>query len=119
MKMPDLQQGMRLLCIPFLLEGAAVTANARLRRDLRFGALAAADVLAECAFLVVALVAAVASDADLELAGGLARGLRCTRSRFCLPAEKLRSDFPLPPRRATWANLPQGSRRTHRRCAVL
>src|SRR5580693_6549430 len=28
MKMPELRQGMRLLCIPFLLEGAAVTANA-------------------------------------------------------------------------------------------
>jgi O-antigen/teichoic acid export membrane protein len=55
MKMPELREGMRLLCIPFLLEGAAATANARLRRDLRFGPLAAADVFAEIAFLVVAL----------------------------------------------------------------
>ncbi len=55
MKMPELREGMRLLCIPFLLEGAAVTANARLRRDMRFGALAVADVLGEVAFLVVAL----------------------------------------------------------------
>jgi hypothetical protein len=38
MKMPGLREGVCLLCILFLLEGAAVTANARLRRDLRFGA---------------------------------------------------------------------------------
>ncbi|HEV2169350.1 MAG TPA: lipopolysaccharide biosynthesis protein [Candidatus Binatus sp.] len=55
MKMPELREGVRLLCIPFLLEGAAVTANARLRRDLRFGPLAVADVFGEIAFLVVAL----------------------------------------------------------------
>ena len=77
MKMPDLRQGMRLLCIPFLLEGAAVTANARLRRDLRFTALAAADVLAEFAFLGVALAPALVSAADLEprrrLGGALCR----------------------------------------------
>ncbi len=71
MKMPDLQQGMRLLCIPFLLEGAAVTANARLRRDMRFGALAVADVLAEIAFLVVALGLLWYRLPTWSLAGGL------------------------------------------------
>src|SRR5260221_2059756 len=72
MKMPELRQGLRLLCIPFFLEGAAITANARLRRDLRFGALAAADVLAECAFLAVALVLLWYRMPTWSLAGGLA-----------------------------------------------
>jgi O-antigen/teichoic acid export membrane protein len=72
MKMPELRQGMRLLCIPFLLEGAAVTANARLRRDLRFTALAAADVFAEFAFLGVALVLLWDRLPAWSLAGGLA-----------------------------------------------
>src|SRR5260221_5438683 len=34
MKMPELRQGLRLLCIPFFLQGAGVTSDARLRRDL-------------------------------------------------------------------------------------
>jgi len=72
MKMPELRQGVRLLCIPFLLEGAAVTANARLRRDLRFGALAAADVLGEVAFLAVALGLLWNRLPNWSLAGGLA-----------------------------------------------
>ncbi|MGA9723018.1 MAG: oligosaccharide flippase family protein, partial [Candidatus Binatus sp.] len=72
MKMPGLRQGMRLLCIPFLLEGAAVTANARLRRDLRFTALAAADVFAEFAFLAVALALLWYRLPAWSLAGGLA-----------------------------------------------
>ena len=55
MGMAALTSGVRLLCIPILLEGTAVTANARLRRSLRFGALAAADVVGEGAFLAVAL----------------------------------------------------------------
>ena len=72
MKMPELRQGMRLLCIPFLLEGAAVTANARLRRDLRFSALAAADVLGEFAFLAVALGLLWRGLPTWSLAAGLA-----------------------------------------------
>jgi O-antigen/teichoic acid export membrane protein len=72
MKMPGLSQGTRLLCIPFLLEGAAVTPNARLRRDLRFGALAAADVLAELSFLAVALGLLWYRLPAWSLAGGLA-----------------------------------------------
>jgi lipopolysaccharide exporter len=72
MKMPELRQGMRLLCIPFLLEGAAVTANARLRRDLRFSALAAADVFAEFAFLIIALALLWYRLPTWSLAGGLA-----------------------------------------------
>ena len=72
MRMPELREGVRLLCIPFLLEGAAVTANARLRRDMRFGALAVADVLAEVAFLVVALGLLWYRLPTWSLAGGLA-----------------------------------------------
>lgn len=72
MKMPELREGVRLLCIPFLLEGAAVTANARLRRDLRFGALAMADVLGEIAFLAVALGLLWKGWPTWSLAAGLA-----------------------------------------------
>lgn len=72
MKMPELRAGVRLLCIPFLLEGAAVTANAKLRRELRFGALASADVLGEAAFLVVALLLLWKGLPQWSLAGGLA-----------------------------------------------
>jgi PST family polysaccharide transporter len=72
MRMPELRQGVRLLCIPFLLEGAAVTANARLRRDMRFGALAVADVLGEVAFLGVALGLLWYRLPTWSLAGGLA-----------------------------------------------
>jgi PST family polysaccharide transporter len=75
MKMPGLREGVRLLCIPFLLEGAAVTANARLRRDLRFGALAIADVLGEMAFLVAALFLLWKRLPQCSLAGGLAARL--------------------------------------------
>lgn len=56
MKMPRLCEGTRLLCLPILLEGSAAAAGARLRRRLSFGALAAADVAAEAAFLATALV---------------------------------------------------------------
>ena len=55
MHMPRLVTGIEVLCIPILLEGTAVTANARLRRALRFGALAIADVVGEAGFLVAAL----------------------------------------------------------------
>lgn len=57
MKMPVLTTGIRLLCIPLLLEGSVVISNARLQRALRFSALAAADVAGEIMFLSVALAA--------------------------------------------------------------
>ncbi len=56
MKMPRLCEGARLLCLPILLEGSAAAAGARLRRRLSFGALAAADVVGEAAFLATALI---------------------------------------------------------------
>lgn len=55
MAMPELVLGMRLLCLPQMLEGSLITANARLQRELRFGVLALAEVLAEVAFLATAL----------------------------------------------------------------
>jgi PST family polysaccharide transporter len=55
MAMPGLRVGVRLLCIPLMLEGTAAAAGARLRRRLHFGVLAAADVMAEIGFLATAL----------------------------------------------------------------
>jgi lipopolysaccharide exporter len=75
MKMPRLCEGVRLLCLPMLLEGTAVAANARLRRRLSFGALAAADVISEAAFLVTALVLLWRGLAVWSLPGGLAARL--------------------------------------------
>jgi lipopolysaccharide exporter len=56
MGMKNLVFGARLLCIPLLLQGLAVCPHARLRRELRFGAIALANVFAEIVFLTVALV---------------------------------------------------------------
>ena len=79
MKMPELREGTRLLCIPFLLEGAAVTANAQLRRELRFGTLATADIVGELGFLLVALFLLWRGLPQWSLAGGLA-------ARYCAHA---------------------------------
>ena len=56
MDMPGLTGGARLLCLPILLDATTVVPSARLRRKLNFTALAAADVVAEVAFVVVALL---------------------------------------------------------------
>lgn len=56
MGMKGLVFGSRLLCIPLLLHGISVCARARLYRELRFDAIAVANVLAEILFLTVALV---------------------------------------------------------------
>jgi O-antigen/teichoic acid export membrane protein len=55
MAMPGLTAGVRLVCLPVLLDCLAVTSNAFLQRELRFGILAAADVTGEVVFLAVAL----------------------------------------------------------------
>ena len=55
MGMPKLTDGARLLCLPILLDATAVVPSARLRRALNFTALAAADIVAEVAFIGVAL----------------------------------------------------------------
>jgi lipopolysaccharide exporter len=54
MAMPRLVESARLLCLPILLAATAVTSDARLRRELRFGALAVADVLGEVGFITAA-----------------------------------------------------------------
>lgn len=55
MLMPRLTQGLRVLCVPILIEGVSATPAARQRRRLDFGPLANADIVAEMTFLVVAL----------------------------------------------------------------
>ncbi len=71
MEMTALTTGIRLLCIPVLLEGTSVISNARLRRRLDFRALAAADVFAETAFLSTALALLWFGYPRFSLAGGL------------------------------------------------
>jgi O-antigen/teichoic acid export membrane protein len=94
MKMPELREGVRLLCIPFLLEGVAVTANARLRRDMRFGALAVADVLGEVAFLGVALGLLWYHLPAWSLAGGLAARYVAHAVSVLIAGGKLRIGLP-------------------------
>jgi len=72
MGMPELVLGMRLLCVPQMLEGSLITANARLQRELRFGVLALADVLAEVAFLATALTMLYCGHRDACLPAALA-----------------------------------------------
>lgn len=71
MAMPRLCEGARLLCLPILFGGTAITADARLRRELRFGALAMADVLGEIAFIAVALFLLSRGASLWSLPGGL------------------------------------------------
>jgi O-antigen/teichoic acid export membrane protein len=72
MEMPQLTGGARLLCLPILLDATTVVPGARLRRRLNFTALAAADVLAEMAFVVVALLLVWRDMPAWSLPGGLA-----------------------------------------------
>jgi O-antigen/teichoic acid export membrane protein len=98
MHMPRLIVSIQLLCIPILLEGTAVTANARLRRSLRFGALAIADVAGEGGFLVVALAVLWRGYPRASLAAGLG-------ARFALHAIVIWIADPYFPREAprVWA----------------
>jgi O-antigen/teichoic acid export membrane protein len=75
MAMPGLTAGVRLLCIPTFLEGTAITAGACLRRQLKFGVLAIADVVAEVAFLGTALVLLQSGKPLWSLPGALAARL--------------------------------------------
>jgi O-antigen/teichoic acid export membrane protein len=72
MAMPALTASIRLLCIPFVIEGTAMASNARLRRELRFGALASAEVFAEMTFLAAALGLLAKGYPRWSLPGGLA-----------------------------------------------
>lgn len=72
MAMPRLGEGARLLCIPVLLDATTIVPNARLRRRLNFSVLAAADVVAEMGFILVALLVLWRSLPAWSLPAGLA-----------------------------------------------
>jgi PST family polysaccharide transporter len=84
MKMPRLVEGVRLLCLPVLLEGSAAAANGRLRRQLRFGALATADVIGEVAFFVTALTLLWFGFPVWSLPAGLAARLMAHAVTVCV-----------------------------------
>ena len=72
MAMVHLGAMIRLLCVPIFIEGTAAVPNALLQRQLRYGALAAADVIAEFGFVVSALVLLYLGSPRLSLPCGLA-----------------------------------------------
>lgn len=71
MQMPELKNGIRLMCVPLLMNGTSTVSSARLQRDFRFDALALADVLAEVAFLGTALALLMSSIPQWSLIAGL------------------------------------------------
>jgi PST family polysaccharide transporter len=75
MAMPALPPVLRLLCVPMLLEGVASVSAARLTRGLEFGILATAEVVAELAFVAIALALLWLKLPRWSLAGGLAARL--------------------------------------------
>lgn len=75
MAMPMLAGPLRLVCIPLFLDGATSISNARLRRRLEFNVLVKAEVAAEMAFLLTALVVLFAGLPRWSLAAGLAARL--------------------------------------------
>ncbi len=92
MGMPGLAGGARLLCLPILLDATTVVPSARLRRKLNFTALAAADVVAEVAFVVAALLLVLWRGMPAwSLPGGLA-------ARFTVHAIAIWIADPHPPR---------------------
>ncbi len=72
MLMPGIVPYIRLLCIPLVFQGTAMVANARLRREMRFGALASAEVFAEMVFLAAALILLLEGYPRWSLPGALA-----------------------------------------------
>src|SRR5260370_38061392 len=75
MGMKDVTLGVRLMCIPLLFEGAAICPNARLQREIKFGALAAANVVGEISFRIVALVLLFGGYPQWSLPSGLSARL--------------------------------------------
>jgi O-antigen/teichoic acid export membrane protein len=72
MLMPGIEPYIRLLCIPLVFQGTAMVSNARLRREMRFGALASTEVFAEMVFLAAALLLLLGGHPRLSLPGALA-----------------------------------------------
>jgi O-antigen/teichoic acid export membrane protein len=71
MRMPALSWSLRLVALPILLDTLSTVSAVRLRRELRFGPLAAADVAAEAAFFGVAIGALLFGRPRAALALGL------------------------------------------------
>jgi len=94
MEMPRLEFGARLMCVPVLLDGLAATANARLRRQLRFGALAVAETLGEAAFVAVALLVLRAGMPEWSLAGALAARIGVRALATCAAGRHLPVGLP-------------------------
>ncbi len=72
MVMPGIEPYIRLLCLPMICQGTAMVSNARLRREMRFGALASAEVFAEMIFLAAALLLLLEGYPRWSLPGALA-----------------------------------------------
>lgn len=77
MAMPALKAAIALMALPVMIDGSSSMANARLRRQLRFGALARADFLAELAFLAVAVAMIWMGLPRWSLVAALAARLTC------------------------------------------
>ncbi len=89
MGMPRLEFGARLMCVPVLLDALAATDNARLRRQLRFGALATAETLGEASFVAVALWLLRVGLAQWCLAGALAARIAIRALATCAAGRHL------------------------------
>ena len=72
MAMPPLISFVRLIALPVILSGTIAVANARLRRRFKFAALATSEVMAEIAFVSIALLLLGLHLNRWSLAGGLA-----------------------------------------------
>jgi len=86
MEMPALSSGLRLLCVPSMLQGMSIIANARLRREMRFGPLALSEVFAEILFVTTALLLVWFGRPRLSLPAGLAARI-AAQAIYVLAAE--------------------------------
>lgn len=94
MVMPRLTGGVDLICLPIFLDCMAVTSNAYLQRELRFGTLASAEVAAEVAFLVTALGLLWTSLAAWSLMAGLTARLTMRAVILLIAAPRLPRTWP-------------------------
>ena len=95
MNMPRLAVSIRIICPAIVLEGLAWTANARLRRRLEFGPLAASEVAAEIGFVATALVVLlVFKKPRLSLTIGLAARLSIHALWICCAERYLPRELP-------------------------
>lgn len=82
MAMPTLSVGLRVICPAVFLDCICATANAKLQREMRFGVLAIAEVMAEIAFMATALPLLWTTLARWSLMAGL--GARLAVRALCL-----------------------------------